>query len=284
MTKGPPWMPLNVADYLSKTDHLTVVEHGAYLLLIMRYWQKGGLGTTDEKLIARYAHLTAEQWIESRDVLAALFDEGWTHQRIDAELAKAAEIIGKRRSAAEQRHSKSSAHAEQVDSKSSYAGVPPSPEPLPNNPPSSVPDAAEARDLFGEVWEAFPQNPSSSETKARKAFERIKDADRPAVVAAAERYARWFAQDCEQRGRTVDAGLHYVPHLSKWLDSGEWRDAAGLPVKGEADPSLASVHRDSDDFKAIERFRGKPIKVFSDNGMITVPIAELNQARAGALN
>jgi len=151
-------------------------------------------------------------------------------------------------------------------------------------PPSSVPDAAEARDLFGEVWEAFPQNPSSSETKARKAFERIKDADRPAVVAAAERYARWFAQDCEQRGRTVDAGLHYVPHLGKWLDSGEWRDAASLPVKGEADPSLASVHRDSDDFKALERFRGKPIKVFSDNGMITVPIAELNQARAGALN
>ncbi len=280
MTKAPDWMPFNVGDYLKKTDHLTVAEHGAYLLLIFRYWQKGTIGT-DEKLIQRYSHLTAEQWIESRDVLAALFDEGWTHQRIDAELAKAAEIISKRRASAEQMHSGRRAGAEQEQSTSTDTRVPPSPLPLPNNPPSSVPDAAEAGAGFDDLMEAFPQNPTSSETKAKSAWERIKPADRPAVVAAAQRFAKWFAQDCEARDRTIDAGLPYAPHVGKWLDSGQWREAGKLPVKGEIDPTLTMIHKDSEDFKAIERLRGgKPIKVYSDSGLYSVPIAELEQARA----
>jgi uncharacterized protein YdaU (DUF1376 family) len=281
VTAGPPWMPLNVADYLSKTDHLTVAEHGAYLLLIMRYWQKGGIGS-DEKLIQRYSHLTAEQWIESRDVLAALFDEGWTHRRIDAELAKAVEIIDKRKAAGHQRHSKSSSHAEQVDSASSYAGVPPSPSPLPSNPPSSVPDAAEAGAGFDDLMEAFPQNPTSSETKAKAAWERIKPADRPAVVAAAQRFAKWFGQDCEARARTIDAGLPFAPHLGKWLDSGSWLEASKLPVKGEVDPSLTVVDAGSPEFKALERHRGRKINVHSDSGKLTVPKAELEKAMAAA--
>jgi len=87
VTKGPPWMPLDVAAYLRDTTHLSAHEHGAYMLLIMRYWQDGHL-PDDEILIRRYSLLSAEQWIESRPVLAALFDQGWRHKRIDAELAK----------------------------------------------------------------------------------------------------------------------------------------------------------------------------------------------------
>jgi hypothetical protein len=67
-----PWMPFYVADYLKDTGHLTVAEHGAYLLLIMRYWQDESL-PSDERLIARYAHLSPEQWADSRDVILDLF-------------------------------------------------------------------------------------------------------------------------------------------------------------------------------------------------------------------
>lgn len=285
MTKGPPWMPLNVADYLKDTSHLVAHEHGAYVLLIMRYWQDGGL-PSDEILIRRYSLLSAEQWIESRPVLAALFDEGWKHKRIDAELAKAADIIEKRRSAAEQKHGKRSANAEHVDSTSSDTRVPPSPEPKPNNPPSSVPDAAEARDLFGDVWEAFPQNPSSSESKAIKAWERIKPPERAAVLAASIRYAKWFGQDCEARERTVEAGLSYVPHLATWLDGGQWREAAKLPIKGEVDPDTAAriasqvkVHHEDPVFIEAGRMRGKRYPTDKD-GYWNLPIEIVDQARA----
>jgi uncharacterized protein YdaU (DUF1376 family) len=121
-------MPFYVADYLADTGHLSTIEHGAYMLLIMHYWQKGGL-PADERMIARVARMTTEQWAESREVLALMFGDGWTHKRIDTELAKATEIVGKRRAAAEHRHSKSNAHAVHVDSTCSDTGVPQSQSP-----------------------------------------------------------------------------------------------------------------------------------------------------------
>lgn len=267
MSSSPAWMPLHVADYLRDTGHLNVAEHGAYLLLIMRYWQDGGL-PPDEKLIMRYAHLTAEQWSESRDVLVALFDEGWKHKRIDEELAKAAEIIGKRKAAAQQRHSKSDAHAEQVQSISSYTGVPPEPKPKPEKQnPAPLSDAEGARDLFDQVWEVFPMNPTSSESKARSAFERLKAKDQVKLLAAAERYGRWFVGDCAARKRSEDAGLKFVPHLATWIESGGWREAQALPIAGEMTveqeavlASVETVDRFADEalFKACEQIRGRP--------------------------
>ena len=117
------WMPLHIGDYLKDTGHLTAAEHGAYLLLIMRYWQDGGL-PADERLIARYARLSPSEWEESRAVIAALFSDGWQHKRIDAELAKADDIIEKRKAAAGARHGKrKDANAVQVESTSTDTGA-----------------------------------------------------------------------------------------------------------------------------------------------------------------
>ncbi len=81
-------MPLYVADYLADTGHLSTVEHGAYLLLIMHYWQKGGLPDNDRQL-SSIARASLEQWHDIRTVLVDLFQPGWRHARIDAELAEA---------------------------------------------------------------------------------------------------------------------------------------------------------------------------------------------------
>lgn len=118
------WMPLHITDYLADTGHLNAAEHGAYLMLIMHYWQNGSL-PADERLLARLARMSKAEWDESRDVLAMLFGPNWKHKRIDAELAKADEIIEKRRNAANKRHaeSKPDASAVHVQSKSTDTGV-----------------------------------------------------------------------------------------------------------------------------------------------------------------
>ena len=109
---SPPWMPLYVADYLGDTGHLSTIEHGAYMLLIMHYWQTASLPDDDRKL-ARIARMQPDEWAEVRDTLAGLFGPDWTHKRIDAELAHAQDVIGKRSAAAKAMHAKRSASAEQ---------------------------------------------------------------------------------------------------------------------------------------------------------------------------
>tara|TARA_R110000822_G_scaffold11505_6_gene42026 strand:- start:104 stop:604 length:501 start_codon:yes stop_codon:yes gene_type:complete len=86
--KSHIWMPLFVSDYLADTTHLSTIEHGAYLLLIMDYWQHRGL-SCDDKRLARICRMTDEGWNDIRDTLAELFDDGWIHHRIDDELVKA---------------------------------------------------------------------------------------------------------------------------------------------------------------------------------------------------
>lgn len=125
MSNSPAWLPFNVADYLKDTSHLTVAEHGAYLMLILHYWTNRGL-PADEGMVRRIAHMSVEQWAESRDALAALFRDGWTHKRIDEELAKADSLVEKRRNNARTQHEgrTSGADAVHVQGTSSDTRVP----------------------------------------------------------------------------------------------------------------------------------------------------------------
>jgi uncharacterized protein YdaU (DUF1376 family) len=85
------WMPLKIGDYLGETAHLTVAELGAYLLLRMHYWIHSGL-PAEEDAIRRISRMTPRQWSQSRDVLRALFAEGWRHPGLDSEIQHAIEI------------------------------------------------------------------------------------------------------------------------------------------------------------------------------------------------
>jgi uncharacterized protein YdaU (DUF1376 family) len=95
MTSGPLWMPLYPGDYLRDTRHLTTLQHGAYLLLIMEYWVKGRLPGTDSER-RRITALSSKQWRSNRSALAALFSADWRHERIERELEKARELRLKR--------------------------------------------------------------------------------------------------------------------------------------------------------------------------------------------
>lgn len=91
-------MPFYVSLYLGKTSHLTTLEHGAYLLLILHYWQVGGLPADDIKL-AKIAHLSDQQWSKIRCTIADFFEPDWKHEKVEHELSVAASLIGKRSAA-----------------------------------------------------------------------------------------------------------------------------------------------------------------------------------------
>jgi uncharacterized protein YdaU (DUF1376 family) len=96
MSNDARYMPLYVGAYLADTAHLSTTAHGAYLLLIMNYWQRGAPLPSADRKLASIARLTDVEWASIREDLAEFFCEEngtWRHQKIDAELRRAAQKI-----------------------------------------------------------------------------------------------------------------------------------------------------------------------------------------------
>ena len=102
MSSNTKWLPLYVADYLGDTMHLTTLQHGAYMLLLMHYWRSGPL-PADQGQLAAIARLDPRAWRTVWPSLQPFFTsngDGALHQkRMDWELRRWAEISDKRREA-----------------------------------------------------------------------------------------------------------------------------------------------------------------------------------------
>lgn len=153
-----PWMPLYVADYLADTEHLGALQSGAYLHLIMHYWQHRGL-PDDDAALRRITRLTPMEWKRERGVLAAFFRDGWKHPRIDGEMAKA-DAKHERRVGAGHRGGIASAKAKQTSSnatsnaQASSSQSQSEKESSLREPRASAPD--HRREFEGEFWRAYP--------------------------------------------------------------------------------------------------------------------------------
>lgn len=98
-----PALPLWTDAYLGDTTHLTTLEHGAYLLLLITAWRSRNNRLPDsDKLLARYAKLTPGQWTRIKPIIAQFFtieDGFWTQGRLTDE-ANAVRQYRERQSAA----------------------------------------------------------------------------------------------------------------------------------------------------------------------------------------
>lgn len=182
-----PWMPLHIADYLADTGHLSVAEHGAYLLLIMHYWQNGHLPTDDMRL-ARICRMQPEEWEAVRDILSDFFNDDWRHKRIEEELAAAREIKGKRSAAgkagASARYGNRTANAEQTNApagKGSCSGES-------SFQPQFEGRASEAaREFETKFWPKYPHQVGLPKARAAFLIARRK-ASVDEILAGVERY------------------------------------------------------------------------------------------------
>jgi uncharacterized protein YdaU (DUF1376 family) len=81
-------MPVYIGDELARTSHFTAEEFGAYISLVMHYWQHGSLPIEDTRL-ARIARASLERWPTIRENVAPLFGSDWRLTRLEEQRAEA---------------------------------------------------------------------------------------------------------------------------------------------------------------------------------------------------
>jgi uncharacterized protein YdaU (DUF1376 family) len=215
------WMPLYVSDYLADTTHLSAVEHGAYMLLIIDYWQHRGL-PGDSKRMARICRMTVEEWLEIRDEIALLFGPDWTHKRIDEELAKADELVAKRsaagKAAADARYNKRNADEPSNASQTHIQ----TDAPLPS-PSETIVSESFTREFDEEFWPLWPEKVQRKPALAafRKARRRE---DLETILDGVRRYVRTKPPDRPWLNPTT------------FLNQERWHDEISEPADRKARP------------------------------------------------
>lgn len=102
MSRHDTWMPLYVGDYLRDTGHLTTIEHGAYLLLLMQAWTRDGALPADDNRLRTLARMSPAEWKASRDTILEFFERDgdcYRQQRLTEELENAKAMTEQRRGA-----------------------------------------------------------------------------------------------------------------------------------------------------------------------------------------
>jgi uncharacterized protein YdaU (DUF1376 family) len=189
-----PFMQLYVADYLGDTQHLSCEQHGAYILLLMTMWRAGGSLPDDDVKLARIVRLSPAKWARISDDIKAFFDVSdglLTQGRLAVELEKALQKSSKRSEAgAKGGHAKSlktnnpdvaiataePKHSSDIRYHKEEKG--------PSNDGCTKP-AKGRRSYpadFSEFWFEYPTDSLMSKTEAAKAFSRLTDDDKRAVI------------------------------------------------------------------------------------------------------
>lgn len=117
--KADTWMPWYVADYLADTTHLSTERHGAYCLMLMAAWKRGGTLPKDDQQLAEVTKLGMAKWRASKDVLLELFQDAGTaysHKRVTEEWLKAQAISEKKAVAGSKGGSKKQQNRSEEDS------------------------------------------------------------------------------------------------------------------------------------------------------------------------
>lgn len=88
-------MPLYVGEYLADTTHLNTEQHGAYMLMLLAAWKRGGRLPNDDGQLASITKLSPTRWKAHRGILLDLFrvdDGSLVHKRVTQEREKAQAI------------------------------------------------------------------------------------------------------------------------------------------------------------------------------------------------
>ena len=206
-----PYMQLYVNDYLADTAHLNATQHGAYILLLMNYWQQGKPLNNSRERLAFVARMTADEWEDNREILAEFFwvdGDVWTHARVENDLAKVREKSEKASVSARQAFAKRSLSDRSANGEQSLIYT------------DTDTDTKKDKytDGFEKFWNTYPIK--AGKGSALKAWVKaIKKATPEIIVEGAGRYASDPNREPE-----------FTAHPATWLNGERWLDSP-LPEK-----------------------------------------------------
>ncbi len=130
MTKKFPFLPLSVDAYVSDTRHLTLEQHGAYLLLLMAAWNRPHCSLPDDdKGIARTLGVTLEEWGDLKPVVMEFWSyDGRSRAWVQKRLRKERDYVQERR---RKQQAKSAKRWKQTKTSDATGYAPPPPPPHP---------------------------------------------------------------------------------------------------------------------------------------------------------
>ena len=208
---------LYIGDYQRDTAHLSIAEHGAYMLMLQHYYATEKPLPTGKAL---HRMLRAQDRAE-RDAIDLVAEQFWTttdaglvNERADAEIAKArtqadtnARIARERedkRKASRQEHESCTNRATNDQPNHSQKRKPP-------NPPAAVAAG------FVEFWQAWPRKVSKGD--AEKAWSKV----RPDGILLAQILSA-IGENLRKNEQWKRDGGQYIPHPATWLNRRGWED------------------------------------------------------------
>lgn len=208
-----PYMQLYVNDYLADTAHLNATQHGAYILLLMNYWQQGKPLNNSRERLAFVSRMTPEEWEDNREILAEFFwidGDIWTHARVENDLAKVREKSEKASVSAKTAFAKRSQSDRIANGEQSQTYT------------DTDTDTNTKKDIYTDEFETFWKTYPLKVGKgaAMKAWVKaLKETTAESIIEGADRYSKDPNRDSA-----------FTAHPATWLNGDRWLDSP-LPQK-----------------------------------------------------
>lgn len=244
------WYPFYWSDYSGKTMHLTMQQHGAYMLLLRYYYTIGRAIPHKQRYSIARALLEQEQSDVDFILLEFFEREGdfWVNHRAEDIISETKEKSEKRKLSgskggkakaerAASNHNKPSNATdlpEQKDSNTllttaiatateSVTSVTDYPLPLTDSTELAMADPGGAI-TFEEFWNAYPKpsGRAAAKTEYLKTLAQG-NVNHATIISGCRKYADFY-----QNGGVE---YRYIPNPAKWLESEGWRHDYRLPDK-----------------------------------------------------
>ena len=246
----------NIGDYHKKAGRLTMLEHGAYTLLLDACYDRERFPTLEEAIDWCWAR-NKEEIDAVEPVLRKFFelvDGVYVQARIQDEIAAYHATALKNKEIAEKREeAKRTKRAPLVHEACTDGHLTNNHKPLTTNQEPvdqehCAPTVSEQADLFPKFWALYPRK--QDKAKAQKAWTKLKVTDDLFSLIAKGLAAQVVSADW------IKDGGKYIPMPTTWLNGKRWEDEVKPSSNVHQFPQSRHTGFDQRDYKAGLTARG----------------------------